>query len=92
MRIWVRNTAIFLENLRICDLGTGTLNNLRVCNVQINHYKFVDLRFADWHTLALQIEPKNLGICGLTQKICVPTLDHMELFFFGGGRGFGDLS
>jgi hypothetical protein len=40
MRNWIKNTADSLANLQICDL-------------QVNHYKFVkiaDLRFADWHT------------------------------------------
>jgi hypothetical protein len=42
MRIWIRNTAtaFFLANLQICGLG-------RQGNLQINHYKFADLRFAD---------------------------------------------
>jgi hypothetical protein len=48
MRIWIRNIAFFLENLRICDLRTGTpqkcadfrlLNvpkNLRICDLRAN--------------------------------------------------------
>jgi hypothetical protein len=37
MRIWIRNTAFFLENLRICGLDRLIIANLRIC----------DLRFAD---------------------------------------------
>jgi hypothetical protein len=43
-RIWIRNIVFSLQILPICDL-------------RINHYKFDDLRFADW---------LNSEICGLT--------------------------
>jgi hypothetical protein len=26
------------------------LANLRICGSRINHYKFADLKFSDWHT------------------------------------------
>jgi uncharacterized protein YjbI with pentapeptide repeats len=42
MRIWIRNTAIFHKNLQNCNLGTGTLRKLRICDLQINHYKFAN--------------------------------------------------
>ncbi len=55
MRIWIKNTAVFLVNLRICDL-------------QVNHYKFVKFAICDMRTGTLQKfadlrllnEPKNL--------------------------------
>jgi hypothetical protein len=34
--------------LRICGLEHE--ENLRISDLRINHYKFADLRFADWHT------------------------------------------
>ncbi len=48
MRIWIRITAF---SLQICGLEHQV--NLRSCYVRINHYKFADLRFADWHTLEI---------------------------------------
>ncbi len=56
MRIWIRNTAFFHANLRICDLRTGTLS------------KLADLRFADWHTS----EICGFEICGLTKQFACP--------------------
>ncbi len=51
MRILIRNTAFVLASFRICDLrAVGYQENLRICDLRINHYKFADLRFADWHT------------------------------------------
>jgi hypothetical protein len=49
MRIWIRNIAFFLTNLRIFDLrsGLGHQENKRICDLRINHHKkFLDLRFA----------------------------------------------
>jgi hypothetical protein len=63
MRIWIRNTASFLANLRICALRHQ--GNFLICDLRNIHYKFADLR--------LRNEPKNLLICGLTAKFaCSP--------------------
>jgi hypothetical protein len=35
---------------RFAICGLGDQRNLRICDLQINHCKFADLRFADWHT------------------------------------------
>jgi hypothetical protein len=40
-------------SLQICIFaicGLGQQGNLWFCYLRINHYKFSDLRFADWHT------------------------------------------
>jgi hypothetical protein len=37
--------------------------------LSVNHSKFADLHFADWHTS----EMCRFEICGLTKEICVPT-------------------
>ncbi len=68
-----RNTAVFLENLQICDL-------------QVNHYKFfkiADLRFADWHTseicgfaiAELAQEFADLQFADYPKKIACPVLN-----------------
>jgi len=65
MRLWIRNTAYFLENFRICDLGLRHQGKLRICDLQINNNKFAmstSKKFADFR---LQNEPKNLRICDL---------------------------
>jgi hypothetical protein len=77
MRIWIRNTALFLAI--IC--GVGHQGNLWICDLRINHYKFANLRFVDHNTpqkfadLRLRNELKKLRICDLrtNQKICMPT-------------------
>jgi hypothetical protein len=64
------------KNLRICGLGPH--ENLWICDLRINHYKFMDLRagtpkkFAD---LRLRNDPINVQICDLrtNTKISVPT-------------------
>jgi hypothetical protein len=43
MRIWIRNTAFFLANLRI--YGLGHQGNLRICDLSLQI-----CGFADWHT------------------------------------------
>ncbi len=50
MRIWIRNIAFF--SLQICGFAICGLGHrgLRICSLGINYYKFVDLRFANWHT------------------------------------------
>ncbi len=75
VRIWIKNTAVFLANLQICDLRTETSRkgNLWICGLIITNLqtgtpqKFADLRLLN--------EPKNLWNCDLqtNQKICVPT-------------------
>jgi hypothetical protein len=54
MRIWIRNTAFFLANLRFCDFRTGTPR------------KCADLQFADWHTS----EICGIYDCGMSPRIC----------------------
>jgi hypothetical protein len=71
----------------ICGLGHQL--NLRIYGLQ---NKFVDLRFADWHTSKnLQICDHRMSlricrfaICGLTKKIYIPTLAQTKsrVFFF----------
>jgi hypothetical protein len=42
-----------LLSLQICGFaifGLGHQANLRICDLRINHYKFADLRLANWHT------------------------------------------
>ncbi len=48
-----------LANFLICGLGNRRI--LRICDLRINHYKFADLRFADWNTM----EICGSAICGL---------------------------
>ncbi len=80
MQIWLRNTAFFFANFRICDLWTGTRRKFADLQFAVNHYKFVDLQFADWHTseickFAMRNGTKNLRVCDLKtiQKISMPT-------------------
>ncbi len=88
MWIWVRNTAFFLANLRICDLWTGTQMKFAICGLLITSLRIWDLRtgapqkFAD---LQLRNEPKNLWICSLrtNKKICVPTFVYSTYKFSG---------
>ncbi len=75
MRIWIRNNAYFLADLRICRLGQQ--GNFRICDLRINHYRFAGLQFCGLLHLRnlriwrLQNEPKNLRIN--KKQICVPT-------------------
>jgi hypothetical protein len=53
MLIWIRNTAFFLANMRICDLQTGTSKkfadlrlrnepkNLRICDLRFAHLCYI---------------------------------------------------
>jgi hypothetical protein len=62
MRIWIRNTALFLANLRIADSDKEIcrfaifgliITNFRICQLRSGTpQKFADLRFVD--------EQKNL--------------------------------
>jgi hypothetical protein len=57
MRIWIRNTAFFLTNLRFAICGL-IIKKLRVWDLRIGTpQKFANLR--------LRNEPKNLRICDL---------------------------
>jgi hypothetical protein len=53
-------------SLQICGFaicGLGHQGNLRICDLLIIHYKFANLRFADWHTSEicnLRTSNKNL--------------------------------
>jgi hypothetical protein len=49
LRIWIRNTDFSLQICGFAICGLGYQGNLRICDLRINHYKFVDLRFAEWH-------------------------------------------
>ncbi len=54
-----------ISEFAIC--GLGHQGNLRVCDVRINHYKFADLRFADWQTSSIMgylICPVHLLVTG----------------------------
>jgi hypothetical protein len=40
-------------SMQICGFaicGQGQQGNVQICDLRSNHYKFTDLRFADWHT------------------------------------------
>jgi hypothetical protein len=61
MLIWIRKTAISLENLRICDLGAGTPREFADLSLQIcgfDMWTSTPQKFAD---LRLRNEP---NICG----------------------------
>jgi hypothetical protein len=49
LRTWIRNTAF---SWHICGFAIwrGHQGNLWIWDLRVNHYKFVDLRFSDWHT------------------------------------------
>ncbi len=82
MRIWIRNTAFFLANLRVCELRTGTPG--KFCKFAICGLISTNLRICDFRTgtpkkcayLRLRNEPKNLriAICGLKKFACPPLL------------------
>ncbi len=64
----------FLQTCGFAISGFGHQGNLRICDLQTHHYKFVNLRFATgtaqkFADLQLRNEPKNLPICDLTKKI-----------------------
>jgi hypothetical protein len=83
MRIWIRNNAYFLANLRICRLGHQ--GNLRVCDLRIYHYRFAGLQFADWYTTFRNLRicdcRMSTKICGLTKQICVLTFGVVHIIF-----------
>jgi hypothetical protein len=58
--IWIRNTAFFLANLRIC--GPRHQGNL-----QINHSKFVDWHTSEIYGFATALL-KNQKFCGFAEK------------------------
>jgi hypothetical protein len=71
MRIWIRNIAFFLANLRICDFRTGIprkLGGFAICRLIITNLRIYDLpngtpqKFVN---LLLRNYPKNLRICDL---------------------------
>ncbi len=45
MRIWINNTAFFLQICRFAICGLGHQGNLRILDLRIDRYKF-----ADWDT------------------------------------------
>jgi hypothetical protein len=48
MRIWIRNIDFFLANLRNLRFSDWDTKGIRgICDLQINYYKFEDLRFAE---------------------------------------------
>ncbi len=54
MLIWIKNTALFIANLRIYNLRNGTPRKLWISDLRSNNYKFAELQFADlqladWH-------------------------------------------
>jgi hypothetical protein len=69
MRIWIKNTAFFVQIIGFAIGGLGHQVNLRIWDLRINQYKLSDLRFADWHTS----EICDFAICGLRIKNCVYT-------------------
>jgi hypothetical protein len=68
MRVRIRNAPFPLQIWRFAICRLGHQECLRIYDLRITHYKFADLRFADWHTS----EICGFAICG-QKKFCVPT-------------------
>jgi hypothetical protein len=53
IRIWIRNTAFSMQFFGFAILEHQ--GNVRICDLRIIHYKFADLRIAEWHTSEISL-------------------------------------